>query len=695
MAISIPAVSAGFAKTDGTDVSVTFPTASMAAGDWIYLFGGHFYRAGVSIGPTTGSWEQLYSENAGGSTNACGLWRKLWDGSESSVTCYGTGNAIDGVCYARVIVRGSDVVRSQATPATGSTSTPDPPAATVTTGLGDAVIFFEQSTVSDASKGTVPSGYTCADTNANSTNDMSLAVGYKLAPSTSDNPGTYSAWANGTWRALTIAIQMALNPATALTIGSPVFGTPVCAILADVLPAATALTVGSPVLGTPASGPAITAAEQLAVQLLLHCDGTSGSTTFTDSSTGVHTVTPHGAAQIATAESEFAGAGSAYFNSSADYLSLDSATDFTFGTGDFTIDFWAKRANTDVPNVFLDFTGSGATNAPKIYYDAGGLHYWCNGTDAITYSTTLTVGAWYHIAVTRSGTNTKMFLNGTQVGSTYTASDNLTCVSTGPLIGASPASFESETTAWESAVVTAGGLVSSGRKIVVNDLIAGLKSDGVWTKLDRLWLFAAENSQSALIDLKENDASTAVSSPTFTTDRGYNGNASSSYIDTTYNPSTDGVNYTQDSASGGVWDLTAPSAGNDAYLVGAHNGGAVSIGIIPCLYYNGVFYVAVNGAASTIAALGGSAPGFFAVNRSTSTAIQLYRNGSLDNSATDTSAAVPSYNIFVGALNYINTPASFSSDQAAACFFGGHLTATEHGNLYNRLRTYMTAVGVS
>ena len=40
----------------------------------------------------------------------------------------------------------------------------------------------------------------------------------------------------------------------------------------------------------------------------------------------------------------------------------------------------------------------------------------------------------------------------------------------------------------------------AGKKLV-NDLIVGLKTDGVWTKLDRLWIFAAENAKSSIIDM--------------------------------------------------------------------------------------------------------------------------------------------------------------------------------------------------
>src|SRR5215813_10721680 len=113
---------------------------------------------------------------------------------------------------------------------------------------------------------------------------------------------------------------------------------------------------------------------------------------------------------------------------------------------------------------------------------------------------------------------------------------------------------DSATSAWINAVVLNGGSVSRQRAMLVDDLIVGLKADGIWTKLDRLWLFAAENAKTALTDLVGLTLATAVSSPTFTIDKGYAGNGTSSYIDTGFNTSTSGVNFTLNTSHLAVWD---------------------------------------------------------------------------------------------------------------------------------------------
>ena len=44
---------------------------------------------------------------------------------------------------------------------------------------------------------------------------------------------------------------------------------------------------------------------------------------------------------------------------------------------------------------------------------------------------------WHHIALSRSGTSTRLFLDGVQVGSTYTDSNNYLVGASRPIFGAS------------------------------------------------------------------------------------------------------------------------------------------------------------------------------------------------------------------------------------------------------------------
>src|SRR5262245_42144212 len=63
----------------------------------------------------------------------------------------------------------------------------------------------------------------------------------------------------------------------------------------------------------------------------------------------------------------------------------------------------------------------------------------------------------------------------------------------GPLLIPTGGGLEAETTAWVNAVVADGGSVSGLQQTRVNNLIAGLKTDCLFTVLDRLWLYGGES----------------------------------------------------------------------------------------------------------------------------------------------------------------------------------------------------------
>ena len=93
-------------------------------------------------------------------------------------------------------------------------------------------------------------------------------------------------------------------------------------------------------------------------------------------------------------------------------------------------------------------------------------------------------------------------------------------------------------------------LPSSAQQAKQSKLLADLKAGGIWVKLDTFAMFANDGgSNFGLIDWKRLALYTAVNSPTFTTNQGFNGNGTSSYIDTNFNPATSGTNYVLNDAS--------------------------------------------------------------------------------------------------------------------------------------------------
>lgn len=127
--------------------------------------------------------------------------------------------------------------------------------------------------------------------------------------------------------------------------------------------------------------------------------------------------------------------GSGYFDGTGDYLSVPDNAAFAFGTGDFTIEMWVYWNNVSSTQTLSDFrpNATGSSISPYIELTSSGtLIYYVGGATRITTSA-VTATSWTHVALSRSGTSTKIFINGTQSGSTYTDSNSY--VQSGATIG--------------------------------------------------------------------------------------------------------------------------------------------------------------------------------------------------------------------------------------------------------------------
>lgn len=173
--------------------------------------------------------------------------------------------------------------------------------------------------------------------------------------------------------------------------------------------------------------------------LLLHFNGTNGSTTFTDSSPKGYTLTANGSAALDTAQSKFGSASLKCTGASGDYAQVSgNNADFGFGSGDFTIEGFCRRNGTAGNQVLYDQRPAASSGAyPLIFLTGTTLTYFVGGSTQISGGTISADSAWHHWAVARQGTSTKMYLDGNQVGSTYSDSNSYLAVNNRPRIGES------------------------------------------------------------------------------------------------------------------------------------------------------------------------------------------------------------------------------------------------------------------
>lgn len=163
-------------------------------------------------------------------------------------------------------------------------------------------------------------------------------------------------------------------------------------------------------------------------KILLKFDGADASTTITDSNAGgsAHTWTAAGNAQIDTADSKFGGA-SLLCDGTGDIVSATDSSDFTLGSGNWTVDCWFKcnaaggtvkylcgQADAGISAAGSSFhIQRNASNVIVASVSTGSAFVTVTGTT--TYTDALHTG-WHHMALVRTGDILRLFLDGTQEG---------------------------------------------------------------------------------------------------------------------------------------------------------------------------------------------------------------------------------------------------------------------------------------
>lgn len=170
-----------------------------------------------------------------------------------------------------------------------------------------------------------------------------------------------------------------------------------------------------------------------------------------------------------------------------------------------------------------------------------------------------------------------------------------------------------------------------------------------------------------------------VNSPTYGT-TGVTGNGTTSYIDTNYNPATNGVNYLQNTASRSLYMYTS---GANTHLEGNTVGTNAIIKASSIVQRINSGFTNLTGGAVDL-----TGTGYKGISRSTSSDVQLYNNATRSD-RTATSAALTSANQLIhrNGSNYGDNTISFYS-------MGGLLVEAEHNLIRSSFITYLTAIGL-
>lgn len=128
--------------------------------------------------------------------------------------------------------------------------------------------------------------------------------------------------------------------------------------------------------------------------------------------------TTSGTVAVSATQNKFWG-NSAFFTDGA--MISGPSSDYTIGTGDFTVEFWFYHSSTVQKNIFgvgpsSSLTGAGANGPLKQIYTTDSVFWWDNTSVGQINGPTLTLNTWHHIAVARQSGTSRLFVDGVVAG---------------------------------------------------------------------------------------------------------------------------------------------------------------------------------------------------------------------------------------------------------------------------------------
>jgi hypothetical protein len=247
-----------------------------------------------------------------------------------------------------------------------------------------------------------------------------------------------------------------------------------------------------------------------------------------------------------------------------------------------------------------------------------------------------------------------------------------------------------------SAFISAAGITDATQISAINNLVAGMKSDGIWKKMKAIYPFVGGTASTHKYNLKDpRDLDAAfrlvfnggwTHSSTGATPNGTNG-----YADTKLVPSTNGFTtanghisfYSRNTNINGQFpvDLGVDQTGTGLNV-------SQKMSALDSLSFHGRAYAQLlTGVDSN------NIVGLHTVTRVSTTSLKYNRNGIViqTNSVLE-AGTIPTVALFLGCTNSNGTAGLYSTRQAAFASIGDGLTDTDASNLYTRVQTYQTAL---
>lgn len=229
------------------------------------------------------------------------------------------------------------------------------------------------------------------------------------------------------------------------------------------------------------------------------------------------------------------------------------------------------------------------------------------------------------------------------------------------------------------------------RQELIDSVYTYLNDKGLLAEFDAFGFTAAHSEQAGLLWWNEPDSSCVNFGATFTTDRGFEGDFSSAYINTGFNVKTESVNFTQDNSSMGLYTRRI---GASARWDMGYSANSDSTSVITSRRTLDRFYMDPTSAFSSLKYLpNDDGRGFFVATRINSVTIYGSINGGTPVARTQGSRGLPDLDMYLLARNTDGVADSYSDNEIAFWFIGAYLNTTQISDLNDIVVYYMKEVG--
>jgi hypothetical protein len=240
------------------------------------------------------------------------------------------------------------------------------------------------------------------------------------------------------------------------------------------------------------------------------------------------------------------------------------------------------------------------------------------------------------------------------------------------------------------AFVTAANIDDQVEANAVNNLVIGMKADGLWTKMKAVYPFVGGTSTSTSYNLKNTAQYQITWNGGWTwNNNGVTGNGVNGWGNTGLIPnlaltlnSTHQSLYIRNTGNLGVDDFGSATNGTTSLMRMIVKNSGTNDHIID-------HYAVAQRITGTVA----DSTGFFVVSRENSTSLKSKRNDvSLGTNTNSNTGTLPTHALYLGALNNIGTAVNYTARNYAFASAGDGLSDTDMTNLRNRVVTFQTAL---